>query len=136
LCIQSCGKKIDTVDFSSYDETMSDFWRDTIKVQGLSKASVEAHKFLKDFFKSKKVSSISPGSGPLGLWDIEQLGPLFRKIEEFTEVDATIIRNSYMLPNKTICGIYYSADTPFLTCIYCDRKNCIGRKAPYQGEIE
>lgn len=133
--IQTCGIEIDETKFSDYDDMLLSFWLDTIKVQGLNIARQAAIEFFKDFFSSKNVASVNPGSGPEDLWPIEQLGLLFRKIESFIPVDAKIIRNAYMLPNKTVCGIFYSTEKPYLTCTECQRENCIGRKAPYKKKL-
>ena len=129
--IATSGKGIEQMEQGDYDSWFFDFWRDSMKVLALETARKACSSFFKDFLHTQTLSSVNPGSGPEQLWPIAQLGMLFHSIETFDRVDASMVRDAYMLPNKTVCGVFFSTDRPYFTCSDCQRANCPNRKADY-----
>ena len=44
--------------------------------------------------------------------------------------------NCLMIPAKSLSGIYFPTEVPFISCQLCDRNDCPGRKAAYDRKIK
>ena len=74
--IATCGKEIDDLNLASGD-FIKQFWIDTIKTIALDFSCKYLNKHLKQRYALKKNSSMSPGSGNVDTWPIEQQANLF-----------------------------------------------------------
>jgi hypothetical protein len=64
------------------------------------------------------------------------LKPLFKLIGDAeSEIGVVLTDSCLMLPNKTIAGIIFNSDKPFISCIFCPRKNCEKRQAEFSGNF-
>lgn len=129
--IITCGMGMEDFDTSAYDEFLIDYWVDVLKTEAMVVAQKECRIFTKDFLSVDSLSSVAPGTGEMQLWSITQLGPLFNTITESVPSDAHMVRDAYMLPNKTLCGLMFSSSRPYFSCSECKRKNCPERTVPY-----
>jgi hypothetical protein len=129
----TCGMQLDGLDADSID-FMASFWIDTLKKQALIQARRAAMDYFRRVLGSKTISSINPGSGNVGYWDVSNLKPLFELFYEYKCIsDVTLNQNMYMIPNKSVCGILFPSETELYTCSVCNRENCPGRRAPFKS---
>jgi len=102
------------------------------------KALGSAKKYLEDYLKKKhnidQISQMSPGS--LEDWPVmqqRQLFSLFGDAENLIKV--RLNDDMFMIPKKSISGIYFPAEIKFYCCQLCPRKRCKMRKAPYDNYL-
>lgn len=129
--IVTCGMGIEDFDTSSYDEFFIDYWKDIVKTRAMGVAQKACNIFVKDFLDVDSLSSVAPGTGEMQLWSITELSSLFNTITDHVPSDAHMVRDAYMLPNKTICGLMFSSSKPYFSCCECKRNHCPERKVPF-----
>jgi len=79
---------------------------------------------------------MSPGSGDVDVWPIEQQRELFALFGGGAKDIGVELTDSYlMIPNKTVSGIRFPAGTDFRTCQVCRREICESRSAPFDREL-
>lgn len=133
--VVTCGREIDTLAIDEEDFIMQ-FWLDTIKAMALEAALKFLKRQVKQNFGIRKMSIMSPGSGPSNAWPIEQQQQLFSLLGNIEEAIGVRLTESYlMIPNKSISGILYPTEIDFETCQICARENCRGRRAAYRSEL-
>ncbi len=98
-----------------------------------------ARKFLEQSLQSgyglEGMSFMSPGS--LTDWPLEEQRPLFALFGDGeTPIGVSLNSSCLMIPAKSISGIYFPTEVPFISCQLCDRKDCPGRKAVYDPKIK
>jgi hypothetical protein len=75
------------------------------------------------------MSFMSPGS--LTDWPIEQQRQLFALLGDVQKAIGVRLTDSLlMLPSKSLSGVFFPTEVPFLSCKLCPRRNCESRKAP------
>ena len=133
--ITTCGNEFDKIKLAS-DDPFTQFWLDTIKAAALFCAMRYLDDHLTRMFALGKTSSMSPGAGDVTVWPIEQqknLFSLFGNVREQIGVELT--DSCLMIPNKTVSGIKYPTEVNFEACQLCYRKNCQGRRAPFDKKL-
>ena len=125
------GRLEETAD--TYEDLLEKYYLDVIG----NVALIKARKYLEDHLCSRfaldRVSFMSPGS--LADWPIEEQTPLFSLLEGVESVlDVRLNESLIMIPKKSVSGIYFPTETTFLNCQLCPRKDCPGRKTPYNEE--
>ena len=129
--IATCGKEIDEFDLASGD-FMKQFWIDTIKEIALDFSHKYLNEHLNRRFALGKTSSMSPGSGDMDTWPIEQQRGLFSLFGSAYELIGVVLTDSFlMIPNKSVSGIRYPTEIDFRSCQVCHRENCTSRSAPF-----
>lgn len=129
--VATCGREVDDWSHREPDVFLS-LWLDMIKEMILRDAQNQFRKRLCEQYGLEKVSSMSPGSGNADVWPIAQQVPLFKLIGQVTEDTGVQLRESFlMIPTKSVSGVLFPKEIPFLSCMLCTRPNCIGRRAPY-----
>lgn len=132
--VVTCGTEVDEWS-KKEDDYIVNLWLDMLKEMILSKTRKQFYSRLLEQYKLEKISSMSPGSGNLDTWPIAQQKPLFALIGSVTETTGVrLTEDCLMLPTKSVSGVIFPSDKSFITCTLCRRKNCVERKAPYQGE--
>jgi hypothetical protein len=80
------------------------------------------------------LSSMAPGS--LEDWPIEEQKPLFLILGDVeTSIGVRITEHLLMVPTKSISGIYFPTEIPFVSCSLCPRKRCGSRKADFDEKL-
>ena len=98
-----------------------------------------ARKFLEQSLQAgyglEGMSFMSPGS--LTDWPLEEQRPLFALFGDGeTPIGVSLNSSCLMIPAKSVSGIYFPTEVPFMSCQLCDRKDCPSRKAAYDAKIE
>jgi len=131
----TCGAEVDDWSHAEPDYVVS-VWLDIIKERFLYDAVAFLREHIKRKYGIATLSAINPGSGNVDNWPIAQqklLFPLIGGVAEDARVRLT--DSCLMLPTKSVSGLLYGSDTEFFNCSLCERKNCPGRRAEYQGNI-
>jgi hypothetical protein len=81
-----------------------------------------------------KLSRMSPGS--LKEWPIEEQRKLFSILGNVEgSIGVRLTGSCLMIPRKSVSGIFFPTEIPFLSCQLCPRENCPGRHASYDEDL-
>jgi len=131
--VATCGRELDTITIPS-SEIMKSYCLDTIKETVLRSTRDYLKDYIKRIYALPQVSSMNPGS--LKSWPVTQQEGLFSilgNVEELIGVKLT--EAFYMVPLKSLSGIFFPTQVEFVSCQLCPREVCEGRKAPYAPEL-
>jgi hypothetical protein len=79
---------------------------------------------------------MNPGSGNRNFWPIGQQRQLFQLLGDVEASVGVRLTDSFLMtPNKTVSGILFPTDVPFVSCQLCTRENCPRRRAQYTGVV-
>jgi hypothetical protein len=131
--VATCG-----IELQRWGESLNDllhrFWADEIKVAALYSATRYLDKYLNDQFQLGKMSRMSPGS--LADWPLREQRPLFNLLgDPQAAIGVELTQSFLMVPNKSVSGIRFPAESSFESCQLCSREGCPGRRAPYDSEL-
>lgn len=113
------------------DDMLWSFWAEAIKEEALRTAMGIFQNHLQTQYQTGHISTMSPGS--LADWPISQQEPLFHLLGTPKEVRLT--DSMLMIPTKSVSGIVFPTDGSFESCQLCPRKDCPGRKVPYDESL-
>jgi hypothetical protein len=133
--VATCGTELDEIEIDS-DDFLQQFWLDAIKAEVLDISRT----YLKDYIHSQyphlKTTSMSPGSGDIQVWPIEEQKPLFAILGDVKNaIGVTLTDSLLMQPNKSLSGIRYPSEIDFRTCQLCHKENCPTRQLPLNEEL-
>ena len=121
-------------DVRNCEDIIRKYYLDMIGTLAITSALTYLKKHLQSKYALDKVSFMSPGS--LADWPIEEQRPLFDLLEDTESTIGVKLTDSLlMLPAKSESGIFFPTETTFLNCQLCPRKECMGRKGPYNEEL-
>jgi len=133
--VATCGREADEAAPAGGD-LLKDFWWDTIKAHLLGAATRHLNDRLETRFRLGKTAGMSPGSGDVNIWPIEQQRPLFSLLGDVeAQIGVTLTDSFLMVPNKTVSGIRFPTEKDFRTCQVCHREPCPSRSAPFDKEL-
>ncbi len=133
--VATCGLELDQVPLPATD-FLKQFWWDTIKAAALETATKHLNELLARRFGLGKTSSMSPGSGDVDVWPIQQQRDLFALAGDVKgRIGVELTESFLMIPNKTVSGIRFPSEVDFRTCRLCHRDNCPGRGAPFDKQL-
>jgi len=133
--VVTCGHELDDLPLPVND-FLQVFWLDTIKADLLGQAMRFFHEHIKRHYLIEKYSSMSPGSGDVSVWPIEQQRPLFDLLGDVQALIGVHLTDSFlMVPNKTVSGILFPTEKDFRTCQVCHRQDCPSRSAAFDPEL-
>ena len=126
--VATCGTELE-----QWAERITDpleaYWADGIMLRSL----MEIRKVLRETVKSKyfpagDLSFMSPGSLPE--WPLKEQEAVFGLLGDVAGEIGVRLTDSYlMIPRKSGSGIFFSAQTHYEDCQYCERLDCPGRRA-------
>jgi len=127
--IVTCGKELEEWSLA-IEDMMEKFWADAIKEKAAIQAYQAVQRELEDRYRLGMTSTMNPGS--LEDWPMKEQVPLFSLFGNPKDLIGVELTDSYlMIPIKSISGIVFPTDTQFESCQLCPRKNCPGRRSPY-----
>lgn len=133
--VATCGREVDEAAPAPGD-VLRAFWWDAIKADLLA----AARKYLTDHIKTRyrlgKTAYMSPGSADATIWPIRQQRQLFRLLGDVEAKIGVRLTDSFlMVPNKSVSGILFPTEKDFRSCQLCHRRDCPGRRAPFDPEL-
>jgi hypothetical protein len=76
------------------------------------------------------------GPGQLKDWPLEEQRPLFALLGDVEgAVGVTLSDSLLMIPRKSLSGIYFPTEIPFMACQLCPKESCPSRKARYDEKL-
>lgn len=133
--VVTCGCEMDTVNLPAGD-FLAEFWWDAIKAVLLGCATKHLSAYLKRRFALEKTASMSPGSGDVSVWPIEQQCELFALLGDVeAQIGVELTESFLMKPNKTVSGIHFPAEVDFRSCQVCRRAECPSRSAAFDTHL-
>ena len=133
--VVTCGHEIDGA-ITVKGDFLKEFWRDTVKASLLISANKHLCDYLQRKFRLSKTAIMSPGSGDVTVWPIEQQKELFALLGDVHgHIGVTLTDSCLMIPNKTVSGVRFPTDKDFRTCQVCHRERCPSRSAPFDQEV-
>jgi hypothetical protein len=133
--VATCGHEMDGVALPAGDALVQ-FWWDTIKAECLAAARAHLFTQITTRFRLGQTVRMSPGSGDVETWPIEQQRLLFSLLGGVTpHVGVTLTESCLMIPNKTVSGILFPTQEDFQTCQVCHRDPCPNRRAPFDPTV-
>jgi len=77
---------------------------------------------------------MSPGS--LKDWPINEQKKLFSILGDVeSSLGVTLTPSFLMIPRKSLSGIYFPSEIPFLSCQLCPRQSCPSRQAAFDHKL-
>jgi hypothetical protein len=133
--VATCGHEMDGVALPAGD-VLVQFWWDAIKAELLSAARAHLLAHLTDRFRLGQTARMSPGSGDVEVWPIEQQRLLFALLGGVTPfIGVRLTESCLMIPNKTVSGLLFPTTEDFQTCQVCHRDPCPNRRAPFDAAV-
>jgi len=135
--IVTCGVELDTVAISQNDVLVG-YMLDGLKEMALRQAIQYLRSHLAETYglDPQRMSTMNPGSGNREVWPIGQQRQLFQLLEDVESSVGVRLTDSFLMtPNKTVSGILFPTDVPFISCQLCTRSNCPRRRAEYSGVV-
>jgi len=133
--VVTCGCEMDTVNLPAGD-FLVEFWWDSIKAVSLKCAAKYLSAHVKRRFALEKTASMSPGSGDVSVWPIEQQRELFALLGDVeTQIGVELTESFLMKPNKTVSGIHFPTAVDFRSCQVCRRTECPSRSAAFDAHL-
>jgi len=131
--VATCGREL--YDWAeSLDDVLQHFWAEAIEEAALRDAMRAMNREIKRRFRPGKMVSMNPGS--LIDWPITQQRPLFRLMGDPTAAIGVELKEScLMIPNKSVSGVRFEKEERFESCQLCPRRDCPGRRAPYDADL-
>ena len=133
--IVTCGAELDTAEISP-DDVLAGYMLDGLKELALQQAIEHFRNHLAETYglDTERMSTMNPGSGNENVWPISQQQQLFQLLGDVETSIAVRLTDSFlMVPNKTVSGILFPTEVPFVSCQLCTRENCPRRRAQYSG---
>jgi hypothetical protein len=133
--VATCGHELDGVPLPA-DDVLVQFWWDAIKAECLAAARGHLLAHLTARFRLGQTARMSPGSGDVDTWPIEQQRELFALLGGVTSRIGVVLTDScLMIPNKTVSGLLFPTEEDFQTCQVCHRHPCPNRRAPFDEAL-
>ena len=131
--VVTCGRELDEIMISAGDMLVS-YYLDAVKEILLEKAFDHLKEFIKEKYKTGKLSNMSPGS--LEDWPIQEQTVLFSLLGNVKEkIGVELTDSLLMVPVKSVSGIHFSTETNFESCRLCPRPKCRARRAPFDKNL-
>jgi hypothetical protein len=135
--IVTCGVELDTITISR-DDILAGYMLDGLKEMALRQAIHYLRSHLAEIYglDPERMSTMNPGSGNRDVWPIGQQRQLFQLLGDVESSVGVRLTDSFLMtPNKTVSGILFPTDVPFISCQLCTRSDCPRRRAEYTGVV-
>ena len=135
--VVTCGVELDTIAVSPED-VFAGFMLDGLKELVLRQAIDHFRQHLAENYglDEQHMSTMNPGSGNRDVWPISQQRQLIQLLGDVESSIGVVLKDSYLMtPNKTVSGILFPTEVPFVSCQLCTRENCPHRRAQYTGVL-
>lgn len=133
--VATCGHEMDTVTLPAGD-FLVEFWWDAIKAVLLGRAVRYLNEHVKQRFALNKTASMSPGSGDVNVWPIEQQRGLFALLGDVeAQIGVELTESFLMKPNKTVSGVHFATEVDFRSCQVCRREKCPSRSTAFDADL-
>jgi hypothetical protein len=131
--VVTIGEGLDDMEKASGDP-LEKYYLDLIGNAAVVNAREQIKKRLSTRFALQCLSYLGPGQ--LKDWPLEEQSPLFSLLGDVeSAVGVTLSESLLMIPRKSLSGIYFPTEIPFMACQLCPKENCPSRKARYDEKL-
>jgi len=133
--IATCGTEVDQIDLDR-DDMLQVYWLSVLKGTLLEAARSAVFDEVKRRYQIEQIFSMNPGSGDVSVWPIEQQSGLFSLFGDVESlIGVRLMPSCLMVPEMTVSGIFFQAETAYINCQLCHREDCPGRRAEFDCEL-
>jgi len=131
--VVTIGNGVEELEKASGD-ILEKYYLDLIGNAAVVKAREHLKSRLADRYGLGRLSYLGPGQ--LKDWPLQEQKPLFSLLGDVERaVGVTLSESLLMIPRKSLSGIYFPTEIPFMACQLCPRENCPSRKARYDEKL-
>ncbi len=131
--VVTIGKGVEDLEKASGD-ALEKYYLDLIGNAAVVKARDHLKSRLANRYGLGGLSYLGPGQ--LKDWPLEEQKPLFSLLGDVERaVGVTLSDSLLMIPRKSLSGIYFPTEIPFMACQLCPRESCQSRKARYDERL-
>jgi hypothetical protein len=131
LFVATCGTELEKW-AESYQDMLLRWVAEDLCEQALRAAVAALDQAVDPLLEGRYKVSMNPGS--LEDWPLQQQKLLFRALGTVTQaIGVELTESSMMRPRKSISGIKFSSHQPFANCRLCPRRDCPGRRMPFDS---
>jgi hypothetical protein len=131
--VVTIGKEVEDLEKTSGD-ALEKYYLDLIGNAAVVKARDHLKSRLANRYGLGGLSYLGPGQ--LKDWPLEEQSPLFSLLGDVeSAVGVTLSESLLMIPRKSLSGIYFPTEIPFMACQLCPKENCPSRKARYDEKL-
>ena len=110
------------------------YYLDLIGNAAVVQARDQIRKRLGTRYAIQRLSYLGPGQ--LKDWPLIEQRPLFSLLGDVeSAVGVTLSNDLLMIPRKSLSGIYFPTEIPFMACQLCPKESCPSRKALYDEKL-
>jgi hypothetical protein len=132
--VVTCGRELDRVSFEN--DILQAYWWDAVKGEVLASARSYLKDYLHRRYRLEKTATMSPGSGDVHIWPIQEQRPLFALLGDVKNaIGVELTSSCLMLPIKTLSGIRFPTTVDFRSCQVCRREDCPSRSAAFDRAL-
>lgn len=122
----TCGREPDRIEITDTD-FLGAFWLDTIKEEALILTMSFLKKFIQKTYNIEKCVSMCPSD--LNVWPLTELKTVYSILTpNVQKIGIELTEHCYMIPNKSLCGVFFAIDDNFSPCEVCDQQNKCDRQ--------
>jgi hypothetical protein len=119
---------------SACEDLLDQYYLDEIGNFAVVGARKQLERYLRENFGLAKISKMSPGS--LKDWPINEQKKLFSILGDVeSSLGVKLTPSFLMIPRKSLSGIYFPTEIPFLSCQLCPRESCPSRQAAFDRKL-
>lgn len=131
--VVTLGPGVEALEKASTD-AVEKYYLDLIGNAGVIKAREHLKNTLSKRYGLEGLSYLGPGQ--LKDWPLGEQRPLFSLLGEVeSAVGVHLSESLLMIPRKSLSGIYFPTDIPFMACQLCARESCPSRRARYDEKL-
>jgi len=131
--VVTIGKGVEDLEKTSGD-ALEKYYLDLIGNAAVVKARDHLKSRLSNRYGLRGLSYLGPGQ--LKDWPLEEQKPLFSLLGDVERaVGVTLSDSLLMIPRKSLSGIYFPTEIPFMACQLCPKESCPSRKARYDERL-
>lgn len=128
--IVTAGRELEEATRAATADILHQYALDVLKETVLRQALEYVQTRLKETYNLQKIAMMNPGS--LTDWPITDQPRLFSLFGDVKQLIGVELTESYLMyPIKSVSGLIFPTEVNFVNCQLCSRKNCPGRRAPY-----
>jgi hypothetical protein len=131
--VLTCGRELEAW-ANTFTDMFDTFCADAIMEAVLRTARSNIFPKIDEEFSLGHSAVMNPGSLPD--WPIKEQKPLFRLLGDVESLIGVELKDSFLMsPIKSVSGFRFPKEGNYVNCQLCPRKDCPGRKAPYDKNL-
>lgn len=132
LFVATCGTELEQW-AESHEDMLLRWVAEELCREALRTGMLALDRAVNPLLDGKYKVTMNPGS--LEDWPLQQQRLLFEALDTVTEaIGVELTESSLMRPRKSLSGIRFSSPVPYANCKLCPRRDCPGRRMPFDRQ--